>query len=269
MHVALTIAGSDSGGGAGIQADLKSFAACGVYGTSALTAITAQNTQGVTAAFELPPDLVRAQIMAVFNDFSVDAAKTGMLASTTIIEAVVDSLYQREFTRLVVDPVMVTKSGDPLLRPDAITALREQLLPLALVVTPNIPEAEVLVNGAITTEEQRHEAARAIHAMGPRYVLVKGGHLVGDDCADLLYDGQEFSLFHAPRLHTTNTHGTGCTFSAAITARLAQGHDIPEAVRQAKTYVTGAIAHAPGLGYGHGPLHHFWRMTPRENAEER
>ncbi len=256
--MALTIAGSDSGAGAGIQADLKTFAALGVYGTTALTAITAQNTLGVQAAFELPVDLIRAQIDAVVTDMGVSAAKTGMLSSSAIIEAVAAKLREHRLGRLVVDPVMVAKSGDRLLRPEAVESLRRVLLPLALVVTPNIPEAEVLAGFAIRSDEDVRQAARAIAALGPRNVVVKGGHRSGEPI-DVLFDGERFHEFHAARIQGTSTHGTGCTFSAAIVAELVQGLAVPAAVAQAKDFVTAAIAAAPAVGHGHGPLEHFHR----------
>lgn len=259
---ALTIAGSDSGAGAGIQADLKTFSALGVYGLSALTAITAQNTLGVRTAQFLPPALVEAQIDAVLEDIGTDAAKTGMLASSAIIE-VVARCASRWRLRLVVDPVMVAKGGDPLLEPDAMTALRSVLLPMAEVVTPNLYEAEVLVNERIQTLEEMKEAARAIHALGPRNVVVKGGHRSGEPI-DILFDGKRFTELHTERIHTSHTHGTGCTFSAAIAAYLARGQDVPAAVAEAKHYITEAIRNAPGLGKGHGPVEHFWQWKQKQ-----
>lgn len=205
---AMTIAGSDSGGGAGIQADLKAFAAFGVYGTSALTAITAQNTLGVTAVHEIPPDIVAAQIDAIMRDIGADAVKTGMLASSAIIDAVADRLAAHGVTRLVVDPVMVAKSGDRLLRPEALRALRERLIPMAEVLTPNIPEAEVLVGRKLEREEEIRRAAREIHALGARHVVMKGGHREGE-AVDLLFDGREFREYRSERVPTPHTHGTG------------------------------------------------------------
>lgn len=256
--IALTIAGSDSGGGAGIQADLKTFAAFGVYGASAVTAVTAQNTLGVTAIHEIPPDVVAAQIDAVLDDVGADAVKTGMLSSVPIIEAVADRLEHRAVERLVVDPVMVAKGGDRLLREDAVGALASRLLPLALVATPNAGEAEALAGRPVRTIEEAREAARAIHALGPRWVVVKGGHF-GEDAVDVLYDGGEFEEFPARRIATTSTHGTGCAFASAVAAALAQGDEAASAVAQAKTYVTAAIASAFPIGAGHGPLNHFHR----------
>ncbi len=252
---ALTIAGSDSGGGAGIQADLKTFAVLGVFGTSAITALTAQNTCAVTGVVEVDPAFVAAQIDAVVTDIGVDAAKTGMLANAAIIEAVADRVRRHGIARLVVDPVMVAKSGAPLLRPDAVEALRTRLLPLALVVTPNLPEASALAGGMpVRTAEEMEEAARAIAALGPRYVVVKGGHLEdAAEAADLLYDGARVHWLTAPRVRTPHTHGTGCVFSAAIAAGLARGSDPPAAVAAAKRFVTAAIAGALPLGRGRGP----------------
>ncbi|MBI3979551.1 MAG: bifunctional hydroxymethylpyrimidine kinase/phosphomethylpyrimidine kinase [Chloroflexi bacterium] len=264
MKRALTIAGSDSGGGAGIQADLKTFAALGVYGASVLTAVTAQNTRGVRAIHEIPPADVAAQIDAVLDDIGADAVKTGMLASAPIIRAVVERLAAYRVEQLVVDPVMVAKSGDPLLRADAVDALRQELLPLALVVTPNIPEAEVLVGRTLTSDADLRAAAEAIHAFGPRYVVVKGGHRPGD-AVDLLYDGRQFTELAARRIPTPHTHGTGCTFASAIAAGLAKGLSVAEAVAAAKEYLTGAIQAAVAIGAGASPVHHFYRWWPREN----
>src|SRR5438105_6485279 len=231
--VAMTIAGSDSGGGAGIQADLKTFQALGVYGASTLTAITAQNTVGVRAVHEIPTDVIAAQIDAVVEDIGVDAAKTGMLSSAQIIATVADRVRHWRLERLVVDPVMVAKSGDRLLREDAVQALIDELLPLAMVLTPNVPEAEVLVGSSLQTEEQIRQAARAIVDLGPRAVVMKGGHRVGPTATDLLFDGRSFHVFESERIDTPNTHGTGCTFSAAITAGLARGLDLVDAVGSA------------------------------------
>lgn len=256
---ALTIAGSDSGGGAGIQADLKTFAAFGVYGASAVTAITAQNTLGVQAIHEVPAEVVAAQIDAVLSDIGADAVKTGMLSSTAIIEAVADRLRAHGATRLVVDPVMVAKSGDRLLRDDAVATLRELLLPLAEVVTPNAGEASVLAGIEVVDGDSAHEAARRIHALGPHYVIVKGGHLGGPTSDDLGFDGKRFEVLSGRRIATCHTHGTGCTFSAAIAAGLAAGRSPLEAARAARAFVQGAIEHAEPIGAGHGPLNHLWR----------
>ena len=256
---AMTIAGSDSGGGAGVQADLKTFAALGVYGASTLTAITAQNTVAVTAVHELPTDLIQSQIDAVVTDIGVDAVKTGMLSSAAIVAAVAAALQKHAIPNIVVDPVMIAKSGDALLRPDAVAALCNHLLPLATVVTPNIPEAETLTGLSLQTAAAIRQAAEQIVAMGARSVVIKGGHRAGP-AADLFYDGGRFQEFTAPRIDTPNTHGTGCTFAAAIAAGLAQGQDLAAAVAQAKDYVTAAIRHSYPLGHGHGPLHHFYRL---------
>lgn len=260
---ALTIAGSDSSAGAGIQADLKTFAALGVYGLSALTAITAQNTLGVRMAEDLAPELVEAQIDAVLEDIGADAAKTGMLSSPLIIEAVAGRV-RKWGLRLVVDPVMRAKSGDPLLRPEAVATLRAQLLPLAEVVTPNLPEAEALTGRRIETLDDMRAAASAIFALGPRHVVVKGGHRTTEP-VDIYFDGKRCLELRAERLQTPHTHGTGCTFSAAITALLARGMPVEEAVAGAKQYITGAIRHAPGLGHGHGPVGHFWQWEQGRN----
>ena len=254
LPVALTIAGSDSGGGAGIQADLKTFAALGVHGTSAITAITAQNTVDVTDVLELPTSLVRAQIDAVVGDIGVDAAKTGMLSSTAIIEAVATAIQVHAITRLVVDPVMVAKGGSRLLRDDAIVALRSRLLPLAAVLTPNLPEAEALLGRRIATLADRRAAARDLLALGPRAVVVKGGHAEGGDVVDVYWDGSDLVELQARRIPTANTHGSGCAFSAAIVAGLARGREPLEAVRDAKAFITAAIEYSLELGHGHGPV---------------
>jgi hydroxymethylpyrimidine/phosphomethylpyrimidine kinase len=253
---ALTIAGSDSGGGAGIQADLKTFSAFRVFGMSVITAVTAQNSVGVQGVENLPPAFVGRQLRSVLEDFGTDAAKCGMLSTAPIIEAVAEELAARRVEKLVVDPVMVAKSGDRLLQPDARAALADRILPLALVVTPNLPEAEVLANMRVAEAEDMEEAARRIHTMGPRYVLVKGGHLKGD-ATDLLWNGREFTRFTAPRVDSTNTHGTGCTFSAAIAAGLARGQALGDAIRSAKAYVTRAIREGFAAGRGVGQLRHF------------
>jgi hydroxymethylpyrimidine/phosphomethylpyrimidine kinase len=256
----MTIAGSDSGGGAGIQADLKTFQALGVYGTSTLTAITAQNTLNVRAVHEIPVDVIGAQIDAVMEDIGVDAAKTGMLSSAEIIGTVADRIRFWRLDHLVVDPVMVAKSGDRLLREDAVHALVRDLLPLALVLTPNLPEAEVLVGRSLETDDEIRQAAREIHALGPRAVVMKGGHRRGE-AVDLLFDGHTFHAFSSERFDTPNTHGTGCTFSAAIAAGLAQGQDVVDAVGLAKRYVSEAIRRSTPLGAGHGPVAHDWALS--------
>lgn len=253
---ALTIAGSDSGGGAGIQADLKTFAALGVYGTSVITSVTAQNTRGVTGAYDLPPDFVARQLDAVLSDIGTDAAKTGMLANTGIIAIVAQKVREYKLKKLVVDPVMVAKGGDHLLAPEANEALKEKLLPLSLVVTPNIHEAEVLTGMAISDLGDMEKAARILHGFGTPYVVVKGGHLK-DTATDVLFDGNEFHHFAGERFATQNTHGTGCTFAAAIAAGLATGLSVWEAVRGAKEFINTAIAFALDIGGGHGPTHHL------------
>lgn len=264
---ALTVAGSDSGAGAGIQADLKTFAALGVYGTSALTAITAQNTLGVTAIQALPPKMVGAQIDAVTTDIGARALKTGMLANAAIIDIVAQKVQQHRLRNLVVDPVMVATSGDLLIKKNAVAALRTRLIPLATVVTPNIPEAEELTGMAVRGAKDIEVAAERIVAMGAKSVVIKGGHRRGP-AVDLFYDGKKFRQFHSRRIRTKNTHGTGCTFSAAIAAYLASGEQIERAVFLAKRYITGAIAGAFSVGSGHGPVHHFHRLW-RKGIENR
>jgi hydroxymethylpyrimidine/phosphomethylpyrimidine kinase len=253
---ALTIAGSDSGGGAGIQADLKTFSAFRVYGASVLTAVTAQNSVGVHGVANLAPEFVARQLDAVLGDIGADAAKTGMLSTAAIIRVVADRLRAHRVERLVVDPVMLAKSGDPLLEPDARQALVEAILPLALVVTPNLPEAAALADLPVGDLEQMEAAARRIHALGPAWVLVKGGHLKGEPI-DLLFDGRTVTRLTAERVPTPHTHGTGCTYSAAIAAGLARGAAVPEAVAEAKRYVTAAIRAGFALGRGVGSLRHF------------
>ena len=258
VRTALTIAGSDSGGGAGIQADLKTFAALGVFGTSALTAITAQNTLGVTAVHEIPPEIVAAQIDAVLTDIGADAVKTGMISSSENIRVVAAKVREHGISTLVVDPVMVATSGDRLLREDAVEALRTDLLPLATVATPNLPEAAVLIGREVSSLEGMREAARAIVDLGVRSVVVKGGHLDGD-AVDVFYDGSTFTELPARRIATTSTHGTGCTLASAIAALLARGEPLDSAISNAKVYVTAAIERAYPIGQGHGPIHHFHR----------
>jgi len=260
MRTALTIAGSDSGGGAGIQADLKTFAACGVYGTSAITAVTAQNTLGVTAWEPVSTELVIAQIEAVAGDIPPAAVKTGMLATAAIVEAVSAAIEGLDLPNLVVDPVMVAKGGDRLLRDDAVAAMKTHLFRLAEVLTPNIPEAEALTGTRITSVDNMLAAARRIREMGPRVVIVKGGHAASHESVDVVcLPHAEFEL-RGPRIATVHTHGTGCTFASAIAAYLALGRPLEEAIREARTYLEGAIRHAPGLGAGQGPLNHFWRL---------
>lgn len=257
MRTALTIAGSDSGGGAGIQADLKTFAAHGVYGTSAITAVTAQNTLGVTAWEAVSTGLVVAQIEAVMSDIGADAVKTGMLANADIVQAVASAGRRLGLANLVIDPVMIAKGGDRLLEPAAVDAIMDALLPLARIVTPNVPEAEVLAGMAITSLDDMREAGRRILGLGPRVVLVKGGHLGGATSIDVTVTAGACEEMGAERLATRHTHGTGCTLASAIAANLALGLDDLHAIRKAKAYVTEAIRRAPGIGRGHGPLGHF------------
>jgi hydroxymethylpyrimidine/phosphomethylpyrimidine kinase len=259
VPTAMTIAGSDSGGGAGIQADLKTFSALGVFGTSAITALTVQNTIGVSGVEVMTPAFVSAQIDAILDDIGADAVKTGMLATAGIVEVVAEQAAKRRFERLVVDPVMVATSGDRLLADDAVDAYRHQLFRRALIVTPNHDEAEVLSGGELRDDEAVREGARAIAAMGAKWVLMKGGHRPGAEVVDVLYDGRDFREYRHARIETTSTHGTGCTLASAIAARLAHGDAVPDAVRAATDYLHEAIKRAPGIGHGHGPVHHFWR----------
>jgi hydroxymethylpyrimidine/phosphomethylpyrimidine kinase len=256
----LTIAGSDSGGGAGIQADLKTFLAHGVHGMSAVTAVTVQNSVGVQGFYELEPRAVFEQIEAVVTDIGVDAVKTGMLASAAIVEAVADACERFAFDRLVVDPVAVSRHGDPLLHPDTVDVLKARLLPLATVVTPNLGEVRLLTGVEVSDRAGMESAARAVHALGPAWALVKGGHLHDDQAADLLWDGQQAIWLEAPRLATPNTHGTGCTLASALAANLASGMDVPAATRAAKQYLNGALAGSFPLGKGVGPTDHAWRF---------
>ncbi len=260
MRTALTIAGSDSGGGAGIQADLKTFAAHGVFGTTAITAITAQNTLGVTAWQPVPADLVTAQIEAVAGDIGADAVKIGMLANAAIVEAVAAAIAELDLPLVVVDPVMVAKGGDRLLEDEAVDALRTELLPRAHMVTPNVPEAEVLSGLSIRSLDDARKAGERILALGPRVVLVKGGHLAGSESVDIACAAHETFELRKPRVATAHTHGTGCTLSSAIAANLALGLEDRAALTRAREYVDGALRHAPGIGRGHGPLNHFWRL---------
>ena len=253
----LTVAGSDSGGGAGIQADLKTMLALGVYGMSVLTAVTAQNSLGVQGYWPLPPQAVGAQLDSVLSDIGVDAVKTGMLATAEIVRTVVRGLSTVDVP-IVVDPVSRSKHGDPLLAEDALAAIRDELLPLATVVTPNLPEAEQLAGLAIGTEADLSRAAAAIGALGPRAVLVTGGHLPGPQAVDVLWDGGRMHRFTAPRLDTRHSHGTGCTLASAIAARLALGDPLPAAVGAAKEYLTAALAAGFPLGAGIGPVDHGW-----------
>jgi hydroxymethylpyrimidine/phosphomethylpyrimidine kinase len=263
IPIALTIAGSDSSGGAGVQADLKSFAACGVYGASVITALTAQNTKGVNAIHQVPADFVTAQIDAVFSDLDVKAVKIGMVADRAVIEAIVAGLERWSPGHVVLDPVMVATSGDRLLAPEAVDALRTQLIPRARIITPNLPEAAALLNASLATDEADVEdQGRRLLALGCGAVLIKGGHGQGAESIDYLVTANGVAAFAAPRIVTKNTHGTGCSLSSAIAAGLAKGEDLETAVRGAKTFITDAIAAADRLdvGHGHGPVHHFYRF---------
>jgi hydroxymethylpyrimidine/phosphomethylpyrimidine kinase len=265
--IAVTIAGSDSSGGAGIQADLKTFAALGVYGASVITALTAQNTRGVRAIHDVPADFIRAQIDAVFSDLDIGAVKIGMLSQAATIEVVAQGLAAHHAKNIVLDPVMVATSGDRLLVPEAVEALRKLLIPRALVVTPNLPEAAALTGASVARNEREMEVqARELLTLGARNVLIKGGHGSGDQSLDLLIGQGEVVRLSARRIATSNLHGTGCTLSSAIAAGLAKGLDLSAAAQDAKEYVTAAIAAADKLkiGHGHGPLHHFhatWRTS--------
>ena len=263
LPVALTIAGSDSSGGAGIQADLKTFHALGVFGISAITAVTVQNTRKVYAVQTMAPQIVYDQIVCLFDDITIHAVKIGMVASVALIQAIASALSAIDRPPVVLDPVMISKSGYALLEPDARQALKQILFPLADVVTPNIHEAEALIGARIETEEQMRKAAEQISGLGATKVVVKGGHLSGGQATDIVYDGIRFQALTSERLQTTNTHGTGCTFSSAIAAYLARGEVFFDAVTKAKHYVTGAIAHALAIGKGHGPTHHFFELYQR------
>ncbi|HIM60965.1 MAG TPA: bifunctional hydroxymethylpyrimidine kinase/phosphomethylpyrimidine kinase [Dehalococcoidia bacterium] len=266
VPVVLTIAGSDSGSGAGIQADLKTFAAHGVHGTSAITAVTAQNTLGVTAVQEVDLDVIAAQIDAVVEDMHPVAVKTGMLSSPEIVRLVAAKANEYGWQTLVVDPVMVASSGARLLRDEAVETYRTELLPLAAVTTPNLLEATELTGIEIASSGDAREAAKAISVLGVKYVVVKGGHMeVAGESRDLLYDGRDFVEFGLPWIDTTSTHGTGCTFASAIAAQLALGGDIESAFRSAKKFVWEAMNAAYPVGQGHGPLNQMWRMPPEED----
>ena len=260
IPIALTIAGSDSGGGAGIQADLKTFSALGVYGASVITALTAQNTKGVTGIHDVPADFITAQIDAVFSDLDVKAVKIGMVARAEAIDAIVAGLDRWSPPHVVFDPVMVATSGDRLLSSDAVDALRTKLFPRAHLITPNLPEAAALLNEGIAESEQAIEQqGRRLLSLGCPAVLIKGGHGHGPESTDYLIDANSVIRLAAPRIATTNTHGTGCSLSSAIAAGLAKGHGLERSVRDAKAYISAAIAAADRLnvGHGHGPIHHF------------
>ncbi|MCM3666867.1 bifunctional hydroxymethylpyrimidine kinase/phosphomethylpyrimidine kinase [Mesobacillus subterraneus] len=268
MKKALTIAGSDSGGGAGIQADLKTFQELNVYGMSALTAVTAQNTIGVQGVFPLEAEAVAEQIHSVGVDIGADALKTGMLFNAKIIRAVAENIEQFRWETVVVDPVMIAKGGAPLLQQEAVSALKKYLLPLCLVITPNIPEAEVLTGMSIRNSDEKREAAKRIHALGARNVIIKGGHdEESQESVDLLFDGREFACFSTPRIETRNTHGTGCTFSAAITAELAKGSSVYDAVSLAKDFINAAIRDQLHIGNGHGPTNH-WAFNKKKESRQ-
>lgn len=261
MKIALTIAGSDCSGGAGVQADLKTFSAHGVFGMSAITSVVAENTVRVISYQDMTPTIIQEQITAVCEDIFPDAVKIGMLSCGATMEAVAASLSQWQPKNIVLDPVMYAKNGSALMEPEAINTLIEKVLPLATLITPNIPEAEKIANMKITTLAEMEQAARKIYEETGAAVLVKGGHRV-EDATDLLFAGKELVYYQAPRIDTKNTHGTGCTLSSAICAQLALGESLPEAVKKAKEYITKAIEQALPLGAGHGPTHHFWAFYP-------
>jgi hydroxymethylpyrimidine/phosphomethylpyrimidine kinase len=261
MKQVLTIAGSDSGGGAGIQADIKAMSANGTFAMSVVTSITAQNTKEVTAIHDLPDTIIEAQIDAIFDDFDVAAVKTGMLSTATTTALVGRKMKQYGVTKLVVDPVMVSKSGHELLQPNAIDWLKQDLIPLAYLLTPNIHEAERLTGTTIRTLAEARQAAKTLHQLGCQHVLIKGGHLLERPATDLLYDGRFFRMFKGDFIDTTTTHGTGCTFASAITAHLALGKPIADAIEAAKTYTTSAIRHGLAIGHGHGPTNHFFFLS--------
>jgi len=260
MKVALTIAGSDSSGGAGIQADIKTFQAHGVYGMSAITAITVQNTQKVYDIEEVDPKIVYDQIRCLFDDIDIHAVKIGMVSSIKVISSIAEALTEVDLPPVILDPVMISKSGYPLLKREAQNALIKELFPLAEIVTPNIYEAETLINKKIHHVDEMKDAAQKITALGAKKVVIKGGHLEGGHAIDVLYDGSSYEELSDERINTLNTHGTGCTFSSAIAANIALGKDFFEAVRLAKIYITGAILHSLPIGHGHGPTHHFFDL---------
>lgn len=268
MKTALTIAGSDSSGGAGIQADLKTFSALGVFGMSTITAITAQNTCGVMAIREIDREMIRAQMDAVYSDITVDAVKIGMLSSSDIIEEVAAGLTRYQARNVVLDTVMISKSGSHLLKEEAVDTLIHRLIPLADVVTPNLYEAAALVGFEVKDAKTMRKAAAVICEMGAKHVVVKGGHLEGEAC-DLFYDGKEIESFPNARIDTVHTHGTGCTFSSAIAAGLAKGHGMRESIAEAKCYITMAIAHGFSLGKGVGPTHHFYDLYRRAGIDQK
>lgn len=259
MKHCLTIAGSDSSGGAGIQADLKTFSAHGTFGMSIITAVTAQNTQGVFDVQDINPSVIKHQIESIFDDITVHGIKIGMVSQTETIEIIAETLKKYTLPALVLDPVMISKSGYDLLKPDAKKALIEKLIPMATLITPNLPEAEEILGYKIEDLSTMKKAAIDLHNLGPKYVLVKGGHL-SETATDVLYDGANFHLLEQERIKTTHTHGTGCTLSSAITANLAKGISIDESVKIAKAYITNAIMHGFSIGHGVGPTHHFYEL---------
>ena len=254
----LTIAGSDSGGGAGIQADLKTMSAHGIFGMSVITSITAQNTKEVSAVHDLPLSIIEAQLDAVFSDFDVAAVKTGMLSTADIVQIVSKKLAQYQVNNLVVDPVMASKSGHSLLQDEARHVLKTELIPMALLITPNIHEAEILAEMNIQTLAEARQAAKIIHKLGCKHVLIKGGHLLEKPAMDLFYDGRFFKMYPGELIDTPNTHGTGCTYASAIAANLAKGTPLPEAIEASKRYITAAIRNSLAIGHGHGPTNHFY-----------
>jgi hydroxymethylpyrimidine/phosphomethylpyrimidine kinase len=261
---ALTIAGSDSGGGAGIQADLKTFTAFKVYGMSAVTALTAQNTVGVQGVFEIPPEFIEKQIESILSDMGTDAVKTGMLSNSKIVKTVAVTLRKHQITTLVVDPVMIAKSGDSLLAESARKAIKEDLIPLAQVITPNLFEAETLLDRKVENLEEMKSAARDLQQLGCRWVVVKGGHLSNESQAvDVVYNGKDFHLLKSARFASKNTHGTGCTFASAIAASLAKGAEPLDAIKKAKEFITEAIRTGLPIGKGHGPTNHFVGMNTK------
>lgn len=262
MKKALTIAGSDSGGGAGIQADIKSMSANGVFAMSVITAVTAQNTTGVQGYVDIPAEYIAMQIDSVFSDLYPDAVKTGMLSNPDTVALVSDKLGYYNVKNLVVDPVMIAKGGSPLLKQEAVDNMKRLLFPLALIITPNIPEAEFITGKKIVTGADMKEICLELHDLGVQNVLLKGGHFCGDEANDLLFDGTDFHTFTSKRIKTKNTHGTGCTMASAIAAGLAKGFSVYDSVKAAKDYIQGAIEHADvmGIGTGHGPVNHFWNM---------
>ena len=259
LKAALTIAGSDSSGGAGIQADIKTFQANGVFGMSAITAITVQNTKGVTAVQNINPEIVAGQIDVLFDDIEINAVKIGMLSSLEIIQAVYSSLKDKKLTKLVLDPVMISKSGFQLIEEDAVSAMKQKLIPISGLITPNTHEASKLTGIEIKNTDDMKKAAEKLFELGCLNVLVKGGHLNGTECNDILFNGKEFSLYSSPRYLTKNTHGTGCTLSSAIAANLAKDFSMEDSIEMAKSYISGAIENSLAIGHGCGPTHHFYK----------